>query len=449
MYAINFKIEDNFKGDNKMSDMDEVRIKNLKAYGPFLGNRWVQLISAVIAMVMIANLQYAWTLFTTPLVTHLNSSLVAVQYAFTLFIMFETFVQPAGGFLLDKFGTKIMFALAGVLIGGGWAMLGQVTSIGSLYFFYAGAGVGAAIVYGGSVSVAIRWFPDRRGLASGLIAGAFGIGSLPFVPIIGKLLKASGVAPAFGFTGILQGLVIIVVAFILRYPIGTKMPNKKEEVAKLDQSKVGFSPSEVLKTPQFWLIWTMFFAISVGGLIVTANTKPFGTKLGIASSVILAAVMLNSLANGIGRVFWGWISDRVGRARTMCFSFGLNAIFLFLLPIFGGKSGVAYVILLMCIMFTWGQLFSLFPSINADMFGTTYAATNYGFIYSGKGFASILGGGLGVYLASTYGWNVVFTVAAVLSLYASIMSLVLPKIPKPVRKNPNLIVNEVNNSKGI
>jgi MFS transporter, OFA family, oxalate/formate antiporter len=423
-----------------MSDMEEVKIKNLKAYGPILGNRWVQLVAAVIAMVMIANLQYAWTLFTTPLVTHLKSSLVAVQYAFTLFIMFETFVQPAGGLLLDRFGTKLMFALAGILIGGGWAMLGQVNSISGLYFFYAAAGVGAAIVYGGSVSVAVRWFPDRRGLASGLIAGAFGIGSMPFVPVISKLLKASGVTPAFGYTGILQGLVIIVVAFILRYPVGSKMPNKKEAIAKLDQSKIGFSPSEVLRTPQFWLIWTMFFAISVGGLIVTANTKPFGTKLGIASSVIVAAVMMNSLANGIGRVFWGWISDRLGRARTMCLSFGLNAVFLFLLPIFGGKSGVAYVILLMCVMFTWGQLFSLFPSINADMFGSTYAATNYGFIYSGKGFASILGGGLGAALATHYSWSVVFTVAALFSLYACIMSVVLPRIPKPVRRH--IIVNK-------
>ncbi|AKN29678.1 MFS transporter [Clostridium carboxidivorans P7] len=425
-----------------MSDIDDMKIKNLNAYGPFCGNRWVQLISACLAMVMIANLQYAWTLFTTPLVKSLHSSLVAVQYAFTLFIMFETFVQPVGGLLLDKFGTKLMFALAGVLIGGGWAMLGQATSVTALYFFYAAAGVGAAIIYGGSVSVAVRWFPDKRGLASGLIAGAFGIGSMPFVPVISKILKASGVAQAFGYTGILQGVIVVIIAFILRYPVGSKMPSQKEKAAKADPAKIGFSPSEVLKTPHFWLIWTMFFSISVGGLIVTANTKPFGTKLGIASSVIIAAVMMNSLANGIGRVFWGTVSDKLGRARTMFISFGLNAIFLFLLPMFGGKSGAAYVILLMCVMFTWGQLFSLFPSINADMFGSTYAATNYGFIYSGKGFASILGGGLGAALAAHYSWNVVFTVAALFSLYASLMSLVLPRIPKPVRRQ-----NTIDNSK--
>ncbi|WP_294180944.1 oxalate/formate MFS antiporter [uncultured Clostridium sp.] len=418
-----------------MNNIDEMKAKNVNAYGSILGNRWVQLVAAVVAMIMIANLQYAWTLFTTPLVTQLKSSLAVVQYAFTLFIMFETFVQPAGGYLLDRFGSKLMFIIAGLLIGVGWSMMGQVNSVSGLYFAYAMAGVGAAIVYGGCVSVAIRWFPDRRGMASGIIAGAFGLGSMPFVPVIDRLLQGSGVMQAFLVTGTLQGIVIIVVALILRYPVGSKMPNKKEEIAKLDQLQIGFSPIQMLKTPNFWLIWSMFFSISVGGLIITANTKPFGKEMGIASSIIVLAVMLNSLSNGIGRVFWGWISDKLGRPRTMFISFGLNAVFLFILPVIGSNS-IFYVICMMCIMFTWGQLFSLFPPTNADVFGSTYAATNYGFLYSGKGIASILGGGLGAYLASSYGWNVVFSCAAVLSLYACIMSLVLPRIPKPVKKQP-------------
>ena len=428
--------------DKYMSNIDEIKIKNLNAYGPILGNRWFQLVAAAIAMIMIANLQYAWTLFTSPLVTQLKSSLTVIQYAFTLFIMFETFVQPAGGYLLDRFGSKLMFTVAGLLVGFGWTMMGQSNSVISLYVYYSIAGVGAAVIYGGCVSVAIRWFPDRRGMASGIMAGAFGLGSMPFIPVIGKLLQTSGVMQTFRLTGILQGIVIVIVAFILRYPVGSKMPNKKEIITKLDQSKIGFRPTEMLKTPHFWLIWSMLFAVNVGGLIITANTKPFGNKLGIAASYIILAVMMNSLANGTGRVFWGWVSDKLGRPKTMFVSFGLNAVFLFMLPIIGGISNVLYVICLMLIMFTWGQLFSLFPSINADMFGCTYAASNYGFLYSAKGIAAILGGGLGAFLASTFGWNVVFSVAAVFSLYASIMSLILPKIAKPVRKK--FIVNKIN-----
>lgn len=418
---------------NKVDEIEEMRVKNIDAYGSVLGNRWLQLIAAVVGMVMIANLQYAWTLFTTPLVEQLRSSLTVIQYAFTLFIMFETFIQPVGGYLLDRFGSKLMFIIAGICVGVGWSMMGQVNSVSGLYFSYALAGVGAGIIYGGCVSVAVRWFPDRRGMASGIIAGAFGLGSMPFVPVIERILESSGVTKAFLSTGVLQGVIIIIVAFILRYPVSSKMPNKKEEIAKLDQSKIGFSPTQMLKTPNFWIIWSMFFSISVGGLIITANAKPFGQDVGVVSSVIVLSVMLNSLANGIGRVFWGTVSDKLGRPKTMFVSFGLNAIFLFVLPYVGSNS-VLYIGCLMLIMFTWGQLFSLFPPINADVFGATYSASNYGFLYSAKGFASIIGGGLGVYLASSFGWKTVFSCAALLSLYASVMSLVLPRIPKPVKK---------------
>ena len=422
---------------------NEMKVKARAAYGPILGNRWFQLVSAVVAMVMIANLQYAWTLFTTPLMANLKTSLTVVQFAFTLFIMFETFVQPLGGYMLDRFGSRAMFILAGLLVGIGWTMMGQAQSVTALYFYYALAGTGAGIIYGGSLSVAIRWFPDRRGLASGLIAAGFGMGSMPFVPVIANILDNGGVSQAFMYTGIFQGALIVVIAFLLRYPPGSKMPNKKEEMAKLDHSKVGFSPTQMLRTPHFWLIWSMFFAVNVGGLIITANTKPFGKNFHIAAAYITLAVMVNSLANGTGRLFWGWISDRLGRYRTMFVAFGLNAVFLFLLPIMGSKSNILYVICLGLVMFTWGELFSLFPSVNVDVFGATYAASNYGFLYSAKGIASILGGGLGAYLATSFGWNVVFSVAGVFSLYAAVMSLVLPRIPKPAKMNSDISEGKV------
>jgi MFS transporter, OFA family, oxalate/formate antiporter len=410
----------------------ELEGKAREAYGPILGNRWFQLVTAVLGMVMIANLQYSWTLFTTPLTKDLKASLTVIQYAFTLFIMFETFVQPVGGYLLDRFGSKLMFSLAGLMVGIGWTMMGQVHTVTALYIFYALAGAGAGIIYGGSVSVAVRWFPDRRGLASGLIAAGFGMGSMPFIPVIENIIKSSGVLSAFMYTGILQGALILVIAQLLRYPPGSKMPSSKEQSVKVDESTRGFSPTEMLKTPQFWLIWLMFISVNIGGLVITANTKPFGQKIGIAATYITLAVTMNTFANGIGRFFWGWISDRLGRYRTMFVAFGLNAIFLFLLPILG-KSNIMYVICAALVMFTWGEIFSLFPPVNADVFGTTFAATNYGLLYSAKGFASILGGGIGAWLASSYGWNVVFSAAAAFSLFACIMSLILPRLPKPTR----------------
>lgn len=397
-----------------------------------LTNRWLQLIVASLAMMMISNLQYSWTLFTTPLVDKLDSNLIAIQYAFTLFVMFQTFIQPAGGYLFDRFGSKLVFTISGLLVSIGWAMMGRVTTLSALYFFYSMSGVGAAVIYSGCVGISIKWFPDKRGLATGIIAGAFGLGSMPFVPLIDKIIYTSGVTNAFGIIGLMQGIVIIIAAFILRNPVNAVV-KKGDENKDQKQAKPSFNPLQMLRTPHFWFIWTMAFAVNVGGLIITANSKAFGKSLLISPATIVLAVMMTSLANGLGRVFWGWVSDRLGRSKTMFVSFGLNAIFLFILPIAGSQGEIAYVIALMLVMFTWGQLFSLFPSLNADLFGSAFSAANNGFLNSSKGFAAILGGGLGAYLANTYGWTVVFSVAAVMSLYASLMSLVLPKLPKPIK----------------
>ncbi|MBP2653424.1 MAG: transporter [Firmicutes bacterium] len=405
---------------------------NIAAYGNFLGNRWVQLITAVISMVMIANLQYSWTLFSTPVRDDLKVSLAAVQYAFTLFIMFETFVQPVGGYLLDRFGARRMFTLAGLLVGIGWVMMGKIHSLSGLYFYYSLAGVGAAIIYGGSISVAVRWFPDRRGMASGLIAAGFGMGALPFLPVISSLLKSGGPASAFMSTGILQGLIIILAAQILRYPVSYKKQAASVGTAEVAKPVVarGFKFHEMLATPHFWLLWIMFLGVNIGGMLITAQTKPFGQSINITAAAIVIAVGVQNIANGFGRIAWGWVSDRIGRYTTMTLSFGLNAVFLFLLA-FVGLNDVLYIIITALIVMTWGQCFALFPAANADIFGTTYAATNYGFLYSAKGFASIFGGGLGAYLAHSFSWSMVFSAAAGFSLFAAVMSMVIPRISKP------------------
>lgn len=423
-----------------MSDIYKIKAENLKAYGPVIGNRWFQLIVALVSMVMIANLQYAWTLFAIPVAKNVGSTLSIVQYAFTIYVIMQTFSQPVAGYLFDRMGQSGMFALAGIFVGVGWGMMGQAHSVASLYFFYALAGAGAGIVYGGSVSAAVRWFPDRRGFCSGLVVAGYGMGCMPFIPWISGMLELGDIGIPFMRLGILQGVVLIIASFLLRYPINSKAPAKQD--TSVDPEKIGFKPSEMVKTPHFWLIWSMFFGITVGGLIVTANTTPFGKEMGIATTYIMLAVTLNSFANGISRIFWGWISDKVGRYKTMTISFGLNAVFLFLLPFLGGHSSVVYVTCLAGIMFTFGEAFSLFPAVNADLFGTTYSASNYGILNSAKGTASLFGGGLGVLLASSFGWSIVFAAAALLSLYASVMSVVLPRLTKPKKKISNSHFNK-------
>ena len=413
----------------------EMQVKAKAEYGNFFGNRWVQLISAVVAMVMIANLQYAWTLFVPGLQKAFGAKLATVQLGFTLFIWFETFAQPIEGYLLDRFGPKPFFIVAGLLVGVGWTSMGLVTTIGALYFFYAMAGLGAGFIYGGSMSVAIRWFADRRGLAAGIIAGGFGAGSALFIPTIGSILENSGIQTAFVTTGILQGVVIVVVAFILRYPPGAKTHSDK---VVIDEVTRGFKPMEVLRTPQFYLIYAMFLFMTVGGLLLTSNAKPFAKDIGVLSAFVIMGVTADRISNGGGRVVWGWISDRFGRENVMFVSFTLNAIFV---ASFGyiGRYNWGYVIGMFLIMGTWGQLFSLFPSLIADRYGTTYQASNYGMLYTAKGFGGILGGVVASLIVASYGWTIVFIASGVLAFMSALGALILKKVPKPIR--PDLRIN--------
>lgn len=433
----------------KKQQAEVIKKEAKEEYGGFVGNRWVQLIFAILTMVMISNLQYSWTLFSTDVVERLGTTLAPVQFAWSLFLMLESFLQPVGGYFIDRLGARPMFIVAGIFVGIGWGMLGQCTNLATLYIFYSIAGAGAAVIYGGSVSVAVRWFPDIKGLASGLIAMGFGLGYIPFMPMFSSLIAATGnYSSAFMISGIIQGIIIIIAAFILHYtPAIQKMQKEKREAAKRGEKKVivmtekDFTTGEVLKTPQFYLIWVMFIAISIGGLVVTANSKPFAKTLAWykatgGAAALSAAVTAYGFGNGLGRPFWGVISDKIGRYKSLIIAFGLNAIFLFCVP-FAGQTAVGFGVILTLVMFTWGELFSLFPALNADMFGTAYSTTNYGFIYSAKGFSSLLAGGFGAWVATASGnnWTIVFIVAACFSLFACIMTLVVQKVPKPKHKH--------------
>src|SRR5262249_18200899 len=191
-----------------------------------MNNPWFQLVASLISMVMIANLQYAWTLFVGPIQDANHWGLSDVQLAFTIFINFQTFVQPADGWFIDKVGPRKFITVAGILCGVGWSALAYATSLPQLYFFYAVAGIGAAFVYSGAIGGALKWFPNRRGLASGVIAAGFGGGTAFFIPIIKHLIDTGTYRTAFLYTGIFQGLVIAIVAQFLRHPGPEYAPSK-------------------------------------------------------------------------------------------------------------------------------------------------------------------------------------------------------------------------------
>ncbi len=390
-------------------------------------SRWTQLGASVVAMIMIANLQYAWTLFVHPIQDATGWKLSDIQWGFTLFILFETWIMPLEGWLIDRMGPRVFLSIAGVLCGVGWTALGSVDSLGALYVFYSIAGVGAAFVYSGAIATALKWFPDRRGLASGLIAAGFGSGSALFIPLITYLIRHDGYRTAFQYTGVLQGAIIIVAAQFLRHPEGA---STARPVAAADHQQ--FSTLEMLRTRHFYWMYAMFVMMATGGLMVTAQAAPVARQWGISLTALTAALALDRISNGAGRIFWGWVSDRIGREITMFIAFSLQSGCLLSLLWLGPLSGVWFTVSLVLTYFTWGEIFALFPSLTGDYFGARHAASNYSFLYSAKGVASIIGGGVSALLFERFGsWSAPIYGSAALALAAGGMALALRAMGRP------------------
>ncbi|MEO5922253.1 MAG: oxalate/formate MFS antiporter [Bryobacteraceae bacterium] len=395
-------------------------------------NRWIRLIAAVVAMIQIANLQYGWTLFVQPLRDANGWSLSQVQWGLTIFIALETWAMPLCGFLIDKQGVRPWMTIGGILCAIGWGALGMTQSLTAMYFLYALAGFGAAIVYCGSIGVALKWFPDRRGFAAGIIAAGFGSGSALFVPALSYFLKTYGHTSTFMITGLIQGLLIIVAAQFLG-GAGTALTQAPSTApAAIRRQTQNFSSSEMLRSMQFYWLYAMMLMMGIGGLLATAQVAPVAKSFGIGGDIVKWSITINSIANGSGRFFWGWVSDRLGRERTMLIAFLIQSVALVSVMALGSTSPTLFVASMALVFFTWGEVYVLFPSALADFFGGKNASANYSFLYSTKGVASIIAGGLAAQLFESSGsWGPAFYGSAVLALISAGMALGLMKLPLP------------------
>jgi MFS transporter, OFA family, oxalate/formate antiporter len=406
--------------------------------------RWGQLALGIVCLVMIANLQYGWTLFIDPIDQKYGWGRAAIQVAFTIYIVTETWVAPISGYLIDRFGPRVMVCGGGALVAIAWVINSVADSLILFYCAAVVAGLGAGPIFGAAVGNALKWFPDRRGLATGLSAAGFGAGSALTITPLANMIQASGYEAAYLRFGLGQGIVVMLVALMLRAPQPTEVVSTA--VPLVQQGRRDYAPVDVLKSPPFWLMYAMFVMVGTGGLMVTAQLAPVARDfaidnvpvsiLGQTMPALGFALSIGLVLNGLSRPFFGWVSDHIGRENTMLIAFLLGGIGIYALLLLA-HSPTMFVLLAGLVYFAWGQIFALFPATCTDIYGRKFATTNYSMLYTAKGTAALLVPWGNVLTTATGSWTAVFAVASALNIIAAILAVAALK---PMRRRT--IANE-------
>ena len=349
----------------------------------------------------------------------------------------ETWLVPVEGYLIDRFGPKVMISGSGVLVAIAWVINAYADLLTLLYIGAAIGGIGAGVIYGGSVGNALKWFPDRRGLAAGLTAAGFGAGSALTVIPIANMIQSSGYQSAFLWFGLVQGIVVVIVGLFLRAPQPSEVP--APATAAVQQTRRDYQWHEAIRTPVFWVMYAMFVMVGTGGLMATAQLAPIAKDfkvdsipvsiLGLTLPALTFALSIDRVLNGFCRPFFGWVSDHIGRENTMFIAFLLEGIGIYALLLFAANP-LLFVILSGLVFFAWGEIYSLFPATCTDIYGKKFATTNYGMLYTAKGTAALLVPLGNVLMTATGNWSAVFIIAAVLNIIAAIMAIT---VLKPLR----------------
>jgi OFA family oxalate/formate antiporter-like MFS transporter len=414
---------------------------------------WLQLGAGILAMVAVANFQYSWTLFVAPLEQRHGWSRVEILRALNLcFILAQTWLVPAEGYLAERFGPRRLLVAGGILAALAWAINSRTDSLLVLYAAQVVGGCGSGIVYGISMGNALKWFAQRRGLAAGLTAAAFGAGSAATVLPIRWTIDHVGYQAAFLWFGLGQGLIVVLAGLLTRFPRPGEAPAPVR--AGVLQSSREYSPAETLKSPAFWLLYVMMTMGAIPGLLMLGQIAPMAadfalaiediengklitrelpvTICGITLGVLSFAMMLDRIMGGLTRPVFGYLSDRVGREAAIFLAFALEGAALLVLIRNAGNPRM-FVLMSGLAFFGWGAIFSLFPAVCADMFGRKYATTNYGLLYTAKGAATILVSLCNDLQAATGSWGAVFAIMIAADWLAALLALA---VLWPMRHDP-------------
>ncbi|MBR1222846.1 oxalate/formate MFS antiporter [Bradyrhizobium sp. U87765 SZCCT0131] len=397
--------------------------------------RWIQLGLGLVAMMAISSPQYVWTLFVKPFQGATGADLPAIQVTFSLLIVLQTWLSPLQGWLVERFGARLLITAGCLLSGLGWVASAQIHGIWGLYLTYGLlCGAGTGIVYVGIVGLMVRWFPDRRGLATGVVAAGYGFGAILTTFPIDGMIKSAGYQPTLVTFGLILGAVGALAALGLREPAAGEVETASPAAAA---GAPDVPPLAMLKTPVFWLMFAMMTMMSTGGLMVISQFAAFSKSFGVADTLVLGlaalpfALTFDRITNGLTRPFFGWVSDHIGRETTMLIAFLLEAAAIALLLQFRDNAAM-FVLLSGVVFFGWGEIFSLFPSTLTDTFGTRHATTNYGFLYMAQGIGSVLGGPVAAMIYVAGGsWLPVFALIIAMDVITALLAFF---VLKPMRR---------------
>ncbi len=404
-------------------------------------SRWIQLVLGLVCMVVISSPQYVWTLFTQPLMSTVGATLAQIQITFSILIVMQTFLAPCQGLLVDRFGPRLLLSAGGALTGLSWVLAARVSSLSGLYLTYGLlGGIGTGIVYVGVIGHMVQWFPDRRGLATGIVAAGYGMGALLTTFPIAALLNDAGYQTALVRYGWMFAVAGVIAAQGLRsVNPKSQIPNRKSQDGSRipDPGSRNWGPSEMLRTPIFWLMFIMMTMMSTAGLMVTSQMAAFTRDFGMANAVVFGlpllplALSVDRITNGLTRPFFGWLSDQIGRENTMVIAFTLEGAAM-TVWLFTRSHPALFVVMSGVVLFGWGEIFSLFPSTLTDTYGTRHATTNYGFLYMAQGVGSVLGGPVAALLHDAYGsWMPVFGIIIAMNFATAFLAGV---VLKPIRQ---------------
>ena len=373
---------------------------------------------------------YGWSVFVAPLVAMTGWTLTEVSLNFTLAIAFLGVGTIIGGLWQDRVGPRPVATVAGVIYGVSYLLAGYFAaqkSLGGLYFSYGLlGGVGMGMGYITPVATITKWFPDRRGLMTGIAVAGYGAGALIMSPFAARSIAARGVPATFEILGVVYLILVVAAAqFYVNPPAGGRPAGWQPTGAvAAAASAYDFTVGQAMRTLQFWLLWLMLFLNVSAGIMIISQASPMAQQLVHMTPVAAAGMVgLISIFNGAGRVFWAWVSDYIGRARVYFLLYAIQAVILFMLPSFTNLTlfSAAFATIGLC----YGGGFGTMPSFTADFFGAKFMGGIYGWILLAWGAAAIPSPILIARMRQTTGRydQAIYVVAVVM-----VLALVLPLI---------------------